>query len=94
MFVYIMRGEFDDTLQWPFTGRVTIDMYSYKSKQWTQVEVVNFKESPVTRKYVSLTSGGYGNTQVLTQDQVAAEYMYKDGTDTVVRFRVNRVELV
>ncbi len=94
LFVFIMRGEFDDTLQWPFTGRATTDMYSNKSEQWTQVEVVDFKRNPVKKKCDRLTSSGYGYPQVLTQDQVAAEYMVKDGTDALVRFRVNHVELV
>ncbi len=94
MFVVIMRGEFDDTLQWPFTGRVTIDMYSCKSKQWTPIQVVDFKEYPIKRGYDCIASTGYGYAQVFTKDQVAAEYMFKDGSYTFVRFRVNRVELV
>ncbi len=94
VFVFIMRGEFDDTLQWPFTGRVTIDMCSNKSKQWTQVKVVDFKDAPVKRECDNLTSTGYGYYRVLTQDQVAAKYMVKDGTDTLVRTRINHVELV
>ncbi len=94
LLVYIMRGEFDDTLQWPFTGRVTIDMCNNKSQQWTQVKVVDFKESPTKRERNHLTSGVWGYQQVLPQDQVAAEYMIKEGTNNFVRFRVNRVELV
>ena len=93
LYVVIMRGEFDDTLQWPFTGRVTIDMYSFKSKQWTQIQVVDFKGNPVKRESNNLTSGSLGHRQFIPQDQVAAEYMFKGGTNTFVRFRVNRVEL-
>ncbi len=93
LLVSIMRGEFDDTLQWPFTGRVTIDICNKTSQQWTQVKVVNFKESPIARKCDRLTSGSKGYFQYIPQDQVAAKYMIKDGT-TVVRFRVNRVELI
>ena len=86
LFINIMRGEFDDTLQWPFTGRVTIDMDN-KFKQWTQIIVVNFKDYP--------TSGNYGYYQVLRHDQVAAEYMIENGIrHSRVHFRVNRVELV
>ncbi len=48
----IMREEFDDTLQWPFTGKVNIDMYSNKSKQWTQVQVVDFKECQIKRNVI------------------------------------------
>ncbi len=91
LFIHIMMGEFDDTLQWPFTGRVTIDMYSFKSEQWTQIQVVDFKESPVQRGYDCFTSGGYGRYTFSPQDQ---EYMFKEDSYTFVRFRVNRVELV
>ncbi len=91
--VKIMRGEFDDTLQWPFTGKVTIDMYSNKSEQWTQIQVVDFKESPIKRGYDCFTSDGYTKYQFLPQDQVATEYTLKDGFYDHVRFRVNHVEL-
>ena len=91
--VNIMRGEFDDTLQWPFTGRVTIDMYNNKSEQWTQIQVVDFKESPIKRGYDCFTSDGYTKYQFLPQDQVATEYTLKDGFYDHVRFRVNHVEL-
>ena len=92
LFVFIMRGEFDDMLQWPFTGRVTIDMYSNKSKQWTQLQVVDFKDNPVERKCDRSTSGGNGYH--ITQDKIT-EYVIKEETHhTRVCFRVNRVELV
>ena len=93
LFVSIMMGEFDDTLQWPFTGRVTIDMYSNKSKQWTEIKVVDFKQSPLERKRDRLTSGNSGYYQFLPQDKVASEYMIKDETYSHVCFRVSRVEL-
>ncbi len=91
LFVEIMRGEFDDMLEWPFTGRVTIDMYSYKLKRWTQIQVVDFKESPGQRGHDCFTSDGYGYDLFFPQDQVATEYMFKKGT--FVRFRVNRVDI-
>ncbi len=51
VYAFIMRGEFDDTLQWPFTGRVTVDMYRFKLKKWTQIQVINFKEYPIERGF-------------------------------------------
>ncbi len=60
LFVSILRGEFDDMLEWPFTGRVTIDMYSFKSEQWTQIQVVDFKESPVNKRYDCSSNDGGG----------------------------------
>ena len=93
LFILIMRGEFDDMLQWPFTGRVTIDMYSENLKQWTPITVVDFKDSPVDRKCDRLTNGSWGYPQFLPHDQVAAEYMLTDGTYSHVRLRVNYVEL-
>ncbi len=69
-------------------------MYSFKSQQWTQIQVVNFKERPVKRERDRLASGNCGCYQIFPQGQVAAEYMFKDGTNNFVRFRVNRVELV
>ena len=93
LFVSIMRGEFDDTLEWPFTGRVTIDMYSNKLKQWTEIQVVDFKKSPLERKRDRLTNGNWGYYQFLPQEQVAAEYMIKDETASLVCFRANHVKL-
>ncbi len=60
-FILIMRGEFDDTLQWPFTGRVSIDMYSNNLMKWIQIKVVDFKGNPVERRYESFTNGGRGD---------------------------------
>ena len=93
LFVHIMRGEFDDVLQWPFTGRITIDIYSQTIEQWTQVKMVDFKEGPVERRCDCFTYGGYGESQILPQDQVAAKYICTDEKYNFVRFRVNRVEL-
>ncbi len=94
VYAFIMRGEFDDTLQWPFTGRVTVDIYSYKLKKWTQIQVFNFKEYPIERGYDCVISDGSGYHLFFPQDQVETEYMFKNGSYTFVCFRVNRVELV
>ncbi len=91
LFVSIMRGEFDDMLEWPFTGRVPIDIYSKKSKQWTQIGMVDFKDSPMERNCDRLASGSWGYH--IPQDKVA-EYIIKDGTYSHDCLRVNRVELV
>ncbi len=90
LYIDIMRGEFDDMLQWPFTGRVTIDMYSNMLEQWTQQPVINLNDYPMERRRDSTASYSCGYPQILTQDQVTEQYIIRDIASC---FRVTRVEL-
>ena len=39
--VQLRRGEFDDQLQWPFNGLVTIEAYNWTTNQWSASITIN-----------------------------------------------------
>ena len=44
VFVYLMRGEFDDDLQWPFCGDITVELHHQQSAHKTITEVISMRQ--------------------------------------------------
>ena len=49
LYIFLLRGEYDDMLQWPFTGRVGVEMYNVKQNKWTEYRWLNFEKTPIQR---------------------------------------------
>ena len=89
LFVAIMRGEFDDKLQWPFSGKVAVHLYNFSNEMWDTLMKIDFKYA--TRDARVKPTGvnrpwGYGS--FLSHKTLREHYL----RDDIVRFKVGRVE--
>ena len=64
VFVRLMRGEFDDELDWPFNANITIQLMNHGSGRDWQRKIKFRNGHRVTRG--SIASGGRGETKFIT----------------------------
>ncbi len=55
--VYLMRGEFDNHLKWPFRGNVTVQLLNQREDLQHRTETVHFVDETPDRLSVRVTSG-------------------------------------
>ena len=48
VYVTILRGEFDDQLNWPFDGSVTVQAYNHTIKQWSNEYTIVLNQKSTT----------------------------------------------
>ena len=91
VFVSLMRGEYDDELEWPFIGVMHIDIYNTLTKNWDPQLDIEFEGTDgiqfTGRPKESLSNPGLGIPSWLPLEEVHESYCHK-GT---VRFRVAKV---
>lgn len=88
VFVALMRGEYDDELEWPFVGVVYIDVYNTLTKSWDAQPEIEFESTDniqfTGRPKESFANPGLGIPSWLPLQEVHRCY-YHNG---MVRFRV------
>ena len=42
VYIHVMRGEYDECLQWPFQGKVTIEIFDRDSECWSYEKIFSF----------------------------------------------------
>ena len=57
MSVYLMRGEFDNVLKWPFRGHVVIQLYNQLKDKYHRGYTIDFSETTDARIISRVTSG-------------------------------------
>ena len=77
LYVYIMRGEYDSRLEWPFKGSITIQLVNHKKPEDNHEVTLRFSEKPSNR----VTSGemaksGWGFARFISYNNL------KSSTDT------------
>ena len=94
--IRVMRGEYDDCLQWPFQGKVAIQMFDRHSKSWSYEKIFSFHHQldEVNGKPVEVFENvGCSDTHdyfISCKDlESNTHYLQYDA----IRFRVARVEL-
>ena len=74
LFVGIMRGEYDDKLQWPFQGKVTIQMRSKGTDVWGGDVVITFDNTTPPgsrdRPLDCLGNRSWGYVKFITHDKM------------------------
>ena len=93
--VHIQRGEFDNQLQWPFKGKVTVQAYNSTIKNWSNNLTIELNEEECGRYYVERcfdvqTYGGWGYNDFLSHSELYEHYIKNPGS--VAKFRVAKVE--
>ena len=81
--VGIQRGEFDDQLQWPFSGEVTVQLYNRTEEEWSKEAtiVLNKKECDmdIVQKSVDiLTHGSWGYDEFLSLSELRKRLCFKE----------------
>lgn len=89
IYASILQGEFDDELEWPFQGNISIQIYNYETSLWECTVVIKFEESDdvsfTGRPVESYGNPGLGFSQWMTLSSVGHCYFLKG----MVRFRVS-----
>ena len=93
---YLMRGDFDDDLQWPFQGAITIQLLNQLEDSNHHTYTINFAETAVPNSTSRVTSGerggGYGTHTFLrhTQLRLNTERNCQFLKDDQLKFRVSK----
>ena len=90
--VYLMRGEYDDNLVWPFCGDITVQLVNLISDQDHQEQTFKFDDESSISLRSRVTSGeraknGCMKRYFTQQDSTNARYIMDD----CVRFRVAKL---
>ena len=87
VYVYLMRGEYDDRLVWPFHGDITVQLVNQIKDQKHEEYTFTFDDKSLISSCSRVTSGERAKSGCV---QSLALHCYKDDCDSV-RFRVTKV---
>ena len=62
VWVYVMRGRFDESLKWPFTGKVTVQLLNWRADKGHIQNIVSFDDAAGDKVRARVTSGKYAAT--------------------------------
>ena len=93
IYVGLLRGEYDDQLQWPFQGAVFVELYNCVTNSWDGKPEIEFEERDdvkFTGKTEEARSNpGLGFPNWVSLDDLDLHYCHND----MVRFRVVKIEV-
>lgn len=91
IYVCLLRGEYDDQLEWPFHGAVFVELYNYNTRSWDSKPEVEFEESDnvkfTGKPEDSRSNPGLGFPNWVLLDELDMQYCHND----MVRFRVPKI---
>ena len=94
---YLVRGDFDDDLHWPFQGAITIQLLNQLEDSNHHTHTINFTETTNPQYISRVTSGerggGYGNHTFLPHTQLGLnpDRNCQFLKDNQLKFRVSKV---
>ena len=94
VYVYMMRGENDDRLKWPFTGDVTVQLLNQEEDSSHVVKTVSFNDQSsdeATSRVIGKERAGRGrgNMKILPHSALQPKYL----KDDCIQLRVSKVVL-
>jgi TNF receptor-associated factor 4 len=92
--VFLLPGEFDDQLRWPFNGRITVQAYNCNTARWSFKQVIEMNErnwgtDAVSRCGDELIRGGAGFDDFLSLTHL--DKFISGGN--CLRIRITRIEI-
>ena len=91
IYAYIMKGQHDDCLRWPFTGDITFELINWLEDKG------HYKKTTSVKNFFGITEGEYGNatgfhtfisqSSLLLNSSTNTQYLYKD----CIRVRVQAI---
>ena len=101
VFIHLRRGEFDDQLQWPFNGEITIETFNLQTKKWLKPQLIELsvqEMSSVSDGLVDIISKptkfcnhGYGYPAYISHTEVQSYYYNRDGDNVSMRVAAVRL---
>ena len=89
LYVRVLRGEYDDNLQWPFNGDIVVEMYNWTSEKWAHRRVVDIRETECGERSVDRAGcASLGFHHFISNAMLQKEYLVNEKT---IRFRVKEV---
>ena len=91
--IHLMRGEFDDSLKWPFRGSITILLVDQERGRNHIIKVVRFDHDNIGCARVmeeEFNSSGRGIAKVITLSILHPEYLRND----CIKLHVPKIELL
>ena len=83
VYVYFMKGEFDDCLEWPFQGRLSISLLDQDKGEDHKIEIIDYSKEirefyngRVTERETARY--GKGLHQFISHDQLSPKYLQDD----------------
>ena len=81
--IYMMRGEFDEQLKWPFRGDITYQLIDLEESKDHVAEVIHFNDYTPSQSAKRVTEGeensnGWGHSQVFPLSRLAGKYLMND----------------
>ena len=72
LFVYLMKGEHDDKLSWPFNDNITVQLLNWRSDNGHKEMTIRFHIAPLQncQKVSGAPSGGFGSGQFISHTQL------------------------
>ena len=94
VYVSILRGEYDDRLQWPFKGGIVVEMYNWELKKWAYSTSIYIREAMYGERSIErFCCPSFGYTQFISNAKLQKEYILKSAGG-VIRFRVQEVRII
>ena len=93
LYVALLRGEYDDELEWPFKGTVNIQLYNYTTFAWETYPAIEFEDSDdikfTGRPHDTFSNLALGIPRWVSLEDIKFNYSHKG----MVRFKVSKVDV-
>ncbi len=94
VFVYLMRGEFDDFLKWPFRGVMSIELLDQVNGKDNKTDTITYDDKTPNKYCIRVTEGerslnGWGHTEFIAHTELEPKYLRND----TLLFQIHKVEL-
>ena len=89
-FAYLMKGEYDDSLNWPFSADITIELLNWREDQNHMKFSFRFPEEQGARVSQGVRGGAWGYVSLVTHSSLSCEQLQNTNyvENDCLRFRV------
>ena len=89
VFTYLMAGEFDDDLKWPFRGCIVVELVDPEERYNNCVCLVSFERNQLERIPPGGEDKGLGHPQFISKCDVEMKFL----RNNCLHFKVSSVDL-
>ena len=91
VFLFLMKGEFDNHLKWPFSGHIIIKLVDQEGRKEHHAKTIDFNRTPGFNDRVKegvKKQNGWGRGKFIPLDQLQPKYLKNDS----LRIRITKIE--